>query len=317
MRFPAVSARAFAVAASLIGAALGPAPASGLAQPAPEDLVARCDLPVVDLFNPLPGDVLLPGLYMISGLALDPMAQQGSSGIDQVTFFLGDRDQGGQSLGTAVPSMGQRQADFSMMVVVPDSNAGTTQQLQAFAHSSLTGKETEVSMPVVLGMNPTPTNPSTNSADSINTNPGVLPQRCTSADAASPLAAPAEAQSGSQSSPSVAAPSVAAASTGSAMFGTVKGSVTTCQSGAEQPLTEVIVKAQGTSASAVTDEGGEFALSEVPAPGTYTIAVSDGGITAARMYVPVAPGETIDIGTLELGADPAAGCGDEDVSPGG
>src|SRR5690348_12687103 len=95
---------------SVLGMALvvGLLPANVFAQQATpaEALVARCDLPVVDLFNPLPGDVLQPGEYLISGLALDPMAPANTSGIDQVAFFLGQRDQGGLALGSVVPSTG-------------------------------------------------------------------------------------------------------------------------------------------------------------------------------------------------------------------
>jgi hypothetical protein len=98
------------------------------------------------------------------------------------------------------------------------------------------------------------------------------------------------------------------------LFGTVVGAVTTCSNGTEQPANLVTVDAQGTQASVLTAEDGSFALSEVPAPGVYSISVSDGGSTATRMYVPVAPGETIDVGTLELGATPM-GCGDEDQTP--
>jgi len=76
----------------------------------------------------------------------------------------------------------------------------------------------------------------------------------------------------------------------------------------------VTVQASGTNVSGETDEDGAFALTEIPAPGTYTISVSDGGGTAARQYVPVAPGETIDVGTLEIGAS-LMGCGDEDQTP--
>jgi len=43
--------------------------------------------------------------------------------------------------------------------------------------------------------------------------------------------------------------------------------------------------------------------------------VSDGGQTATRQSVWVAPGEIIDVGTLELGASTSLGCGDEDQAP--
>jgi Carboxypeptidase regulatory-like domain len=277
------------------------------AQTAPpsETLVARCDLPVVDLFNPMPGDVLQPGSYLISGLALDPMAPQNTSGIDQVAFYLGDRDQGGMSLGTVVPSSGLRQADFSMEVTLPTGNVGQTSELEAFARSALTGKETELALPVVLGRNPTPATAANAAANTINTNPGTLPDTCSQGDALSPLTAnPAPTPSPVSVMP---APKVSSNAT---LFGTIVGSVTTCQGGIEQPVTLVTVQVAGTSATATTDLDGTFQIAQVPAPGTYTVTVTAGGQTASRMYVPVAPGESIDIGVLEVGGDLLTECGE-------
>ena len=88
------------------------------------------------------------------------------------------------------------------------------------------------------------------------------------------------------------------------------GTVTACTGGVEQPVSMVTVHVQGTSATALSDLNGAFAVMQVPAPGTYSISVSDGGQTATRMYVPVAPGETIDIGPLQLGADVTSNCGE-------
>src|SRR5262249_12293037 len=141
-------------------------------------------LPVVDLFNPNPGAVVPIGDYQISGMAVDPMAPDGTSGIDQVSFFIGNRDLGGVQIGTVVPSSGQRQADFSLTVDIPASDVGKQVLLVAFAHSALSGKETQVSTPVVLGRNPSPTRPGPTEADTINTNPGVLPDTCTPTDVA-------------------------------------------------------------------------------------------------------------------------------------
>src|SRR4051794_7494863 len=118
MRSLIAAARGRVVAAALVAGLVGLAPGSLLAQPE-DGLVARCDLPVLELFNPTPGDALLPGAYLISGLALDPMAQQGASGVDQVSFFLGSRDQGGAPLGSVAPSGGARGADFSLSLDLP------------------------------------------------------------------------------------------------------------------------------------------------------------------------------------------------------
>jgi hypothetical protein len=307
--------RSSALASVLMLALSGVSPAILFAQtaspsPQPEELVARCDLPVVDLYNPMPGDVLQPGSYLISGLALDPMADESSSGIDQVSFYLGDRDQGGVSLGMVVPANGARQADFSVSVTLPSADPGKLSQLEAFAHSSLSGKETELSLPVMLGPNPSPSTPMANATnDIVNTNPGVLPDSCSAPDTAPPvLATPSPVTTTAVPSVPVVKPKTTAST--APLFGTIMGSVTACQGGSEQPLTFVTVQVQGTSAAGVTDQDGVFAVMQVPAPGTYTVSVSEGGQTASRSYVPVAPGEMIDIGTLVVGSDAFAGCGE-------
>lgn len=262
-----------------------------------ENLAARCDLPVVDLFNPLPGDVLQPGSYLISGLALDPMASATSSGIDQVSFFLGDRDQGGLPIGSVVPSSGLRQADFSVTVTLPNAIQGVA-QFEAFAHSALSGKETEVAMPIMVA-NGSVTASQSVAGEALNTNPGALPVTCSQADL---VPQPAVANSLPLAKPATAPPTP--------LFAEIVGTVTACTGGVEQPVSMVTVHVQGTSATALSDLNGAFAVMQVPAPGTYSISVSDGGQTATRMYVPVAPGETIDIGPLQLGADVTSNCGE-------
>lgn len=292
-----------ALALALILGVCGSVPAA-FAQTSPpsEDLVARCDLPVVVLFNPLSGDVLHPGDYLISGLALDPMAPDTTSGIDQVAFFLGNRDQGGTPLATVVPNSGARSADFSVTVTLPSGEPGKKDVLDTFAHSALTGKETELSLPIVLGSNGTPNSSANASADTVNTNPGVLPNSCTAGDIALPTVsvAPAATPSALPTDKSTAA---------APLFGTIVGIVTSCQGGTEEPLTMATVTVQGTSVTGMSDLDGLFAIPQVPAPGTYTVQVSDGGVIAQRMYVPVIPGESIDIGDLDVGADALAGCG--------
>ena len=79
------------LASAAAAGALTMQPVSSFAQTAP----ASC-APVLDLANPGPGEMLLPGAYTIQGAALDPAAAQGS-GIDQVSFFLGDRNAGGMA----------------------------------------------------------------------------------------------------------------------------------------------------------------------------------------------------------------------------
>ncbi|MBV9579618.1 MAG: carboxypeptidase regulatory-like domain-containing protein [Chloroflexi bacterium] len=304
--------RARPIVSVLMAGILGLTPGFAFAQSAPSntpsgtdpDMVARCDMPVLDLFNPSPGDLVLPGSYMISGVAIDPQSPQGS-GIDQVAFYLGAKDQNGVALGSVAPSGGQRQDDFSVSVDMPSADPGTQQQLVAYAHSSLSDKTTELSLPIVMGgsdSHPALANPFLNT---INTNPGVVPSNCNGSAAVSVPNVAGGAPAG------VSVPATAA----SDLFGTVVGNVTTCQNGAEQPASLVGVQANGTNADGMTNEDGLFQLTQIPAPGMYTISATDSGNTATRMYVPVAPGETIDIGTLELGAG-ATGCGDEDQDQG-
>src|SRR6202023_1254947 len=104
------------------------------AQTAPMTATASCSAPALDLANPSAGDMLLPGAFTIQGAALDPTASQGS-GIDQVSFFLGNRDEGGIALGSTLPTTGPRLDDFSLTVTLPNTNVGEN-QFVAYAHSS-------------------------------------------------------------------------------------------------------------------------------------------------------------------------------------
>jgi hypothetical protein len=303
----AASTRIQVIVCSLVAGVLGFAPGLALAQntsPAnpQSEMVARCDMPVLDLYNPTPGALVLPGEYTISGVAVDPLAQDGG-GIDQVSFYLGPRDQGGLALGSVAPSGGLHQDDFSLSVQLPNAEPGTQQQLVAYAHSKMSDKTTELSLPIVMGRSGSQVTPANPLLNTINTNPGVIPSDCSGSVA---VAVPDVLTGGTAG--------VTQMSSANTLFGTVVGAVTSCANGAEQPASLVTVEVDGTQASGLTDEDGAFALTQVPAPGTYSISVSDNGTTATRMYVPVEPGETIDVGTLELGAA-ATGCGDEDQGP--
>jgi hypothetical protein len=149
--FPVSFSTSLRLVASIAAAgALTMQPVSTFAQSAP----ASC-APVLDLANPAPGEMLLPGAYTIQGAALDASAAQGS-GIDHVSFFLGDRNAGGMALGAVQPDKGARLDDFSLTVTLPSARLGE-QQFVAYAHSSVTGEETQVSFPVVLGEDPSKT----------------------------------------------------------------------------------------------------------------------------------------------------------------
>ncbi|GAC1314571.1 MAG: hypothetical protein NVSMB2_04200 [Chloroflexota bacterium] len=117
-------------------------------------------LPVLVLENPNPGDLLGPGDWVLQGIAYDPAAdgQQGS-GIDRVTLTLDDRDQGGSILGevemdqpnpeAATPAQ-LSEAGFTILAHIPN-HVGGGHRIFAYAHSSLTGRETVLSVPIVIG----------------------------------------------------------------------------------------------------------------------------------------------------------------------
>jgi hypothetical protein len=106
--------------------------------------------PTLSLANPGAGDVLPNGDIVISGVA---------PGADLVEFFLGNRDQGGTSLGTAVPGTGSFNAasgGFTTTLTIPTRTAGST-SFYVYARNSTTGQETVTNVPVYVGAAPTPT----------------------------------------------------------------------------------------------------------------------------------------------------------------
>ena len=146
--------------------------------------------PVLSLGNPNPGDTLTPGGLIISGTAFDPAARQGA-GIARVDLFLGERENGGMILGSAVPgSSGGNPEAFSVEVQVPNNfNRGV--DFAAYAISAVTGQESVVTFPVFVGT------PTTNGVATPTPVPTTLTQTntCGSAQPASttssaPAAAP-------------------------------------------------------------------------------------------------------------------------------
>jgi hypothetical protein len=90
-------------------------------------------------------------------------------------------------------------------------------------------------------------------------------------------------------------------------FGLLSGQVARCVNGAELPAKNVAVGVDGGSAQlARTDDNGLFLVS-LP-PGTYTVIATAEDGAATRPYVPVDPGEVLDIGILDIGGG-LAGCG--------
>ncbi|HLZ28682.1 MAG TPA: hypothetical protein VKV73_15315 [Chloroflexota bacterium] len=173
------------LASAAAAGALSLQPISSFAQTAP----TSCTVPVLDLANPGPGAMVLPGAYTIQGAAFDPEAAQGS-GIDQVSFFLGDRNAGGMALGVAQPDKGPRLDDFSVTVTLPSTSLGE-HEFVAYARSALTGNETQVSFPIVLGEDPskTPLNALGPAAETVSTTSACG----ATASSAAPAAAPAPA----------------------------------------------------------------------------------------------------------------------------
>jgi hypothetical protein len=133
-----------------------PAPAAPAAQaagtPAPSSTTsatAASAVPVLSLANPNSGDLVPIGDLVVSGTASVPGVQ---GGVDRVDFFIGNRDQGGTSVGSAVPSQG----GFSTTLDLSSRFAGGN-TLYAYAHNAVTGQETVVSVPIFIGAAPTPT----------------------------------------------------------------------------------------------------------------------------------------------------------------
>ena len=123
------------------GAAPPPAVASlpAVVQPGPSM--------VLSVGNPQPGDLLPRGKYVMQGLAFDRNAA-GGSGVDRVSVFLEDRDNGGQHLADA--TLGQpTPTGFSATIDL--SKLSGTHTLFVYARSAAGGKETTVNFPVSIG----------------------------------------------------------------------------------------------------------------------------------------------------------------------
>jgi len=138
----------------------------------PANTVVPSGHPVLDLANPTAGEVVQHGDYVISGMAFDPAATQGS-GISHVDLFLGSRDSGGLFLGEVVPGEstmldtadGRLEADgFQIKVTVPSSISGG-RDLYVYT-TAISGQESVTSVPIYVGVAPAPTpRPSTSSFD--------------------------------------------------------------------------------------------------------------------------------------------------------
>jgi hypothetical protein len=111
--------------------------------------------PTLVVENPNPGDMLTVGKLEMQGVAFDPVATTGT-GVDRVSVFLDNRDEGGWFLGDA--TLGQptvmpaQTADAGWMLITPVLNGvGDGHTLFVYARSSATGEETVLTIPVTIG----------------------------------------------------------------------------------------------------------------------------------------------------------------------
>jgi hypothetical protein len=138
----------------LFGVVFGPS-VNAQTTPVGGSAVTRCGVLTVD--NPSPGDRLIEGGYVVSGLAYDPASTDGP-GVSRVDFFLGSRDEGGVFLGSAIPGQLADPRAYRTTLDVPKVvrvTSGTT--FVAYAYDSASVGETIVSVPVQVGPVPTST----------------------------------------------------------------------------------------------------------------------------------------------------------------
>ena len=86
------------------------------------------------------------------------------------------------------------------------------------------------------------------------------------------------------------------------------GAVAQCNSNNnEVPLANATISVDGASATARSDEHGEFRLDGLPAPRVYTVTVSSAGQTGVRPNISVQANQSVDVGVIDLGS--VLGCG--------
>jgi hypothetical protein len=124
--------------------------ASAQAQPGPTLVVE----------NPNPGDMLTLGKLEMQGVAFDPVATTGS-GVDRVSVFLDNRDEGGMFLGDATLAAPSSVGWTLLTPVLKGTGDGHT--LFVYARSAVTGEETIIKIPVTIGDTVHPTGGSTES----------------------------------------------------------------------------------------------------------------------------------------------------------
>jgi len=113
---------------------------------------ASMQCPALQMDNPNPGDTIMPGGYVVSGIAYDPGATVGS-GVSHVDFFLGSRDEGGLYLGSVVPvpdpnSFGPPR--FLTQLSIPKQTSASA-EFVIYAFDAASGGQTTLSVPVRVG----------------------------------------------------------------------------------------------------------------------------------------------------------------------
>jgi len=136
-----------------LAAALGASTLPAFAQSSSPSGSGSCSSIDFQLANPSPGTRVEAGNNIVEGIALDTSAPSNSNSIDRVDFFLGNRDEGGLSLGTAVPNMAPGPfgaGSFQTTLDFPNTQMGG-HDLWAYAHDSVTGQESVISEPISIG----------------------------------------------------------------------------------------------------------------------------------------------------------------------
>jgi hypothetical protein len=132
-------------------------PAAPSVPPVQQVPLASSAAPFLQLANPSAGASLPSGDLIVEGLAYDLATTQGS-GIDRIELFVDSRENGGLLVGSGVPgedgALGERA--FRIKAKLSNiSNGG--HNFVVYARSSVTGQETVTSVPVFIGVAPTPT----------------------------------------------------------------------------------------------------------------------------------------------------------------
>jgi hypothetical protein len=123
---------------------------------APVVAVSQNQGPVLRIANPQSGDFVSRGQYVSYGVAFDQNSANGP-GVDMVSYYLGLRDSGGAFIGSGVPGiLGGPVGAYSAELKFPTNISGL-HDIVAYAHSSVNGRETAVTISVNIAARLTPT----------------------------------------------------------------------------------------------------------------------------------------------------------------